>query len=110
MMETGNLNLFDYATRFVTTGDVAAFAPGDPGYRDYVRAFNRILTSHELPAEPTSTLPKRSASRGGARRITRKTQSGSADSVSSQTPSAWLYVFVARGATIRCRRITSRSA
>lgn len=49
MMATGCLNLFEYAARFVTTDDVAAFAPGDPGYPNYVRAFNSILASHELP-------------------------------------------------------------
>jgi hypothetical protein len=41
--------LFDYAVGFVTLADVAAFAPSDPGYPDYVAAWQAILASHQVP-------------------------------------------------------------
>jgi hypothetical protein len=43
--------LFEYALRHVTAKDISDFCPGDPGYGDYVRAFNAILESSTLPKE-----------------------------------------------------------
>lgn len=45
------LDLFDYSVRHVAPQDVADFCPSDPGYDDYVRVFNEILTSKTLPTE-----------------------------------------------------------
>jgi hypothetical protein len=43
--------LFEYALRHVTAKDISDFCPGDPGYGDYVRAFNAILELSTLPKE-----------------------------------------------------------
>jgi hypothetical protein len=43
--------LFEYALRHVTVEDISRFCPSDPGYSDYVRAFNAILESGTLPKE-----------------------------------------------------------
>jgi hypothetical protein len=43
--------LLDYAIGFVTPADIDAFAPGDPGYPDYVREWRRILASRSIPSE-----------------------------------------------------------
>src|SRR4051812_1250967 len=49
-MTVGCRRLFEYAMLSVTAADVAAFAPSDPGYPDYVRAFTTILATRELPS------------------------------------------------------------
>ena len=52
-MSDAELELFVYAAGRVTPADVAAFAPGDPGYPNYVAAFNHILSSGDLPDRPS---------------------------------------------------------
>jgi hypothetical protein len=41
--------LFQYALGFVMAADVAAFAPVDPGYWNYVRKFEEILETRRVP-------------------------------------------------------------
>ncbi len=41
--------LFQYALGFVTPADVAAYAPQDPGYENYVRAWEQILERRRAP-------------------------------------------------------------
>ncbi|QOV89343.1 hypothetical protein [Humisphaera borealis] len=41
--------LFNYATDLVTQDDVAAFAPNDPGYPNYVREWLEIRDSRSIP-------------------------------------------------------------
>jgi hypothetical protein len=48
-MAAPSIDLFRYAAGFVSAEDIAAFAPGDPGYKNYVLAFNKILTTGALP-------------------------------------------------------------
>lgn len=43
--------LFHYAIGFVTPADIAAFAPGDPGYPDYVRQWREILAARSIPQQ-----------------------------------------------------------
>ncbi len=55
-MPTAPRDLFRYAARFVTPADVSAFAPSDPGYHNYVRAFHRILASGDPPRRASFDL------------------------------------------------------
>jgi hypothetical protein len=48
-MPTAGDELFQYAIGFVTPADIAAFAPNDPGYPNYVREFCDILITRMPP-------------------------------------------------------------
>ena len=52
-MSTAADDLLAYAIDHVTPADVAGFAPSDPGYRNYVRAFNDILSTRDPPRRAT---------------------------------------------------------
>ena len=48
-MKSASRELFHRASLQVTAKDISDFCPNDPGYADYVREFQRILSSGNLP-------------------------------------------------------------
>lgn len=50
-MTPAAIKFFEAAADQVTAADVAKFCPNDPGYPNYVRTFESILTSRVIPVE-----------------------------------------------------------
>src|SRR5580698_6516606 len=56
ILPSASEQLFRYARGHVTCDDIGEFAPSDPGYANYVRAFTKIHESGTLPHEVSFDL------------------------------------------------------
>ena len=49
-MGTPSHQLLEYARRLISSEDIVRFAPGDPGYADYVRCLTAVWETCDVPA------------------------------------------------------------